>query len=125
MKTFLTAAFVLSSLLMAPGVTTTASAQTSCGPGVPEAWNRPGGFCDQIQSGKSLSLPGNENCSSIEYYFPEASVRMEVEGIRVHMAANCSVNCGDYYESSIDLRDLQLGDRARVAEIPTECQVED
>ena len=78
-----------------------------------------------IQSGKSLSLPGDENCTELEYYFPEAAVRMQPEGVRVHMAVTCSVNCGDYYESSVGLRTMQLGDRGRVAEIPTECQIED
>lgn len=125
MKKLLTAAFVLSSLLTAPGIVTTASAQAACGAGAPESWSRPGGFCDQIQSGKSLSLPGDENCTELEYYFPEAAVRMQPEGVRVHMAVTCSVNCGDYYESSVDLRTMQLGDRARVAEIPTECQIEE
>lgn len=126
MRKLLTAAFVFSSLLVAPGIVVTSSqAQQVCGPDVPASWNRPGGFCDQMQSGKSLSLPGTgDDCSSYEYVFPEVRTMLEEKGARVHMAVTCTVDCSqyEYEETSVDLRTLEHGDRARVADVPLGCQ---
>lgn len=125
MKKFITAAFVLSSLFAAPGIVVSeASAQAVCGPGVPEAWTRPGGFCDQ-RGGGTLVQP-NMGCSSYEYIYPEIeklSSVLERRDLRVHVAETCVIDCSDYYdEVSFDLRKLQIGDRARVADIPLGCQ---
>ena len=118
LKRFITAAFVLSSIFVSPGIIVTEAGAQGCGPGVPDAWTRPGGFCDQL-GGRSLSLP-NEG-RPYQYILPVSSLGTTGPDIRVHVAETCAVDCS-IYESSVVLPTMQMGDRARVADIPLECQ---
>jgi hypothetical protein len=118
LKKFIAVAFILSSVFVAPGLMVTGASAETCGPGVPEAWTRPGGFCDQLEGG-SLSHP-NAGCSSYEYVFPVSFGRM-VPGARVNVAEACIIDCS-VYDASVDVRSMHEGDRARVAEIPAGCQ---
>jgi hypothetical protein len=120
MNKFIAAAFVLSSLIAAPGVAVTGASAQACGPDVPEAWTRPGGFCDQ-RGGSSLSIPITPGCTDYEYIFPLKAIQPRDAGGRVHVADTCIIDCSAY-EASFDLPVMQKGDRARVADVPLGCQ---
>jgi hypothetical protein len=68
MKNLIVALFAASSLFVAvplPAVAGTDVA-AACDGAVPEAWQRPGGFCDQSDSNKSLTGPSDgESCTPI------------------------------------------------------------
>jgi hypothetical protein len=62
MKKFVAIAFAAVSLMAGPavfvGTSSSALAQQQCeGPGVPEAWLRPGGFCEQLGGGSLVEQP--------------------------------------------------------------------
>lgn len=125
MKTIIISAFLASSLLAGPGVlltTTSASAQTACGPNVPSSWLAPGGFCDQSAGTHSLTLPGTDSANCTSYvYVPiiiESSLAVP-KGARVQVADTCSIPC-TYTVGAIDIRDLPIGERVRVAQA-AEC----
>jgi hypothetical protein len=119
--------FAISSSIAAPGLlVTSASAQVNCGPDAPPAHLRPGGFCDNSASGKSLTGPNNEGCGSFQYVFPR-NTQFNFEGDagqRVHLAANCDVDCSVYYQQFHLPAVLPEGPRVHVAQvdIPDGCQ---
>jgi hypothetical protein len=90
MKNLIAIVFAATSLLGGPAIlvasSTPALAQVECGPGVPAEWLRPGGFCAQSGSTKSLSDPLAE-CPDIELFS-----QLEI-GDRIHVAcvAPCEV----------------------------------
>ncbi len=91
MKKFVAIAFAAASILAGPAIVVSTSssalAATECGPDVPEEWLRPGGFCEQAGSNKSLVEP-LESCeipylelliSSLEFEYGEAILVAEQE----------------------------------------------
>lgn len=87
--------FAATAMVGAPGamVSTSAVAQTICGPDVPAGWNRPGGFCDYSSGTGSLTLP-LDNGGGVPCIDAEASlVDMEM------------------------LQDLAIGERIYVAQV--------
>ncbi len=65
MQKFVAIAFAAVSLMAGPavfvGTSSRALAQQQCeGPGVPEAWLRPGGFCEQLNGGSLVEQPDEE-----------------------------------------------------------------
>ena len=117
MKGLVAFAFALSSALAMPGViVSTASGQALCGPDAPASQLRPGGYCDNAGSGKSLTGPVDAGCT--EYIFP-ASFGILAKGTRVDVAATC--DCPNV--QNFGLVNMQPGDRIHVAQqIPEECQ---
>ena len=119
MKQLIVTAFAACSLMSGFGglVTSTAAfAQTPCGPNVPPAWTRPGGFCDGSNSTKSLTTPV-EGSSGVPCP-PEIPVRYLVvrPGERVHVAQvdPCDEECS---ECELLLGGLAIGDRIHVADV--------
>jgi hypothetical protein len=89
MKRIIALAFAAASIAGGPALivasASPALAQTQCGPDVPEAWKRPGGFCDQAGSKGSLSEPG-DGCSYEEELLHTTLREMEYgESIEVAM----------------------------------------
>lgn len=116
MKGLVAFAFALSSALAIPGVIVGPATGQTCGPYTPAAQLRPGGYCDNAGSGKSLTGPIDAGCT--EYIFP-ASLGMFAKGTRVDVAATC--DCPSV--QNFGLVNLQPGDRIHVAQpIPEECQ---
>jgi hypothetical protein len=95
MKKFVAIAFAAVSLMAGPavfvGTSSSALAQQQCeGPGVPEAWLRPGGFCEQLNGG-SLAKQPNEKCTPLPG--KEALLVLPLAyGERVHVAAYCHLS---------------------------------
>jgi hypothetical protein len=68
MKKFVALAFAAASLMTAPvafvATSSGAFAQQQCeGPNVPEAWLRPGGFCEQLNN-KGSTIGQDDDCPS-------------------------------------------------------------
>jgi len=107
---------VASSLLAGPGLiatSTAALAQQQCGPDTPEAWLRPGGYCDSIGAGKSLTGPVDPGCVP---RVQEASLVGLKTGDRVRVAG--VITCGyDPCNTTLKFDTLAMpaGDRLRVA----------
>jgi hypothetical protein len=126
MKKLILTAFIASSLITGPGMlmtSTGALAQRSCGPDAPEAWFRPGGYCDGIAAGKSLTLPGggDEGCTS--YEFPEVVLQSMADfkkGERVHVAVVC-----DCPTLPLGFNVQELPDGARLHVAQAECETSD
>lgn len=57
MKTIVVLGLVASLLTAAPTFAETGGADGLCGPNGPEAYNRPGGYCDILRANGSLSGP--------------------------------------------------------------------
>lgn len=108
-------AFALSSIVVAPGViVSSASGQALCGPDTPAAQLRPGGYCDNVGSGKSLTGPVDTGCT--EYILP-ANFNMSAKGERIHIALTCEC------PQNFGLVDLKLGERIHLAQpIPDGCR---
>ncbi len=66
MKKFVAIAFAAVSLMASPAVfvsmSSSALAQAACGPDAPEAWKRPGGYCEQLNGGSLVEQQPDE-CS--------------------------------------------------------------
>ncbi|MBN9314353.1 MAG: hypothetical protein J0I99_01295 [Devosia sp.] len=66
MKNIVALALVAASLVAFPVITPSLAVDTSisalCGPDGPESYKRPGGYCDQVGSNKSLVEPQNAGC---------------------------------------------------------------
>ncbi len=64
MKKIIVALFAASTLLVGAPITAIAGVDVAavCDGSVPEAWNRPGGYCDQNDFNKSLSGPSAPGC---------------------------------------------------------------
>lgn len=89
MKKLIVSALLAASLFSAPGavsVATAANAAAVCGPDAPAALRRPGGYCEQINGGQSLSTPVEETC----WWWLEASLPQTL-GARIHVAE--AVSC--------------------------------
>lgn len=91
MKNLIIAAFTAASLLAGPGAIVTAtSALAACDANAPDAWKRPGGFCDQMGGG-SLSKPvpagPEDGCYDGPVVLQE--IAMLEKGARIHVAADC------------------------------------
>ena len=120
MKYLIAFAFTVSTALAAPGmIVSSASGQGFCGPDASAGHLRPGGFCGNANSGKSLTGPVDEGCTT--YEFLSGSIfDVTAEGKRVHVAVTC--DCAAFYQGT-RLIDVQPGDRIHMAqEIPRECQ---
>lgn len=119
MKKLILTAFIASSLITGPGMlitSTGAMAQRVCGPDVPEAWLRPGGFCDGVAAGKSLTLPGggDEGCTSYEPPIELLSSLTDFKkGERVHVAVVCDCPA---LPASFMIQKLPEGARLHVAQ---------
>ena len=117
MKKLILCAFVAASTLVAPGALITASgalAQIQCGPDSPAEWQRPGGFCDQSESTKSLTdqvTPG-EGCTPVPTI--EVTALAKAPGERVHVAVSCEDPC-ELLPSS--WKGLPAGVRLHLAEV--------
>jgi hypothetical protein len=89
MKKFVALAFAAASLMTAPVAFVASSsgalAQQQCeGPDVPEAWLRPGGFCEQLNN-KGSMIEQPDDCE-----YPEIMIVSSFEpGMRVHVAELC------------------------------------
>jgi hypothetical protein len=57
MKTIAVLALVASLLTAAPALAVAPGPDGLCGPDAPDAYKRPGGYCDTLDQGGSLSLP--------------------------------------------------------------------
>ena len=116
MKGVVAFAFALSSALAMPGViVSTASGQALCGPDAPASQLRPGGYCDNAGSGKSLTGPVDAGCT--DFALP-ASFSFSAKGTRIDVAATCCPELQNF-----GLVNMQPGDRIHVAQpIPEECQ---
>jgi hypothetical protein len=99
MKKFVALAFAVVSVMAGPavfvGTSSSAMAQQQCeGPGVPEAWLRPGGFCEQLGSGSLVEQP-NDDCPSY-YLLDKISLRsLELEYGQAVLVAE--EDCEPYY----------------------------
>jgi hypothetical protein len=90
MQKLVAIAFAAASLLAGPAVfvgsSSSALAQQQCkGPGVPEAWLRPGGYCEQLNNlGSTIEQPKDE-CN---FYLPLEMMLVSslAYGERVHVA---------------------------------------
>ncbi len=117
MNKLILSAFVASSLLSGPGLligSTSAFAQ-DCGPDAPEAWFRPGGYCDAIAAGKSLTGPVDPGCDEPYPHYPVLKLSMADfnKGERVDVAVACQI---DYCTELLGAAVLPtIGDRVRVA----------
>ena len=70
------------------GLTITTAAAADCSGSVPEAWKRPGGFCDQ-QGGATLSGPNTGDCTVKQPSYQQLSLPEDFfakPGARVHLA---------------------------------------
>jgi hypothetical protein len=116
MKKFILSAFIASSLITGPGMLVTSTgafAQRGCDAGAPEAWFRPGGFCDALKSGGSLSGPVFGVCTEFEEIEPVVFNNFQ-KGERVHVAETCYYECD--YGPSLTAVAYQPGDRLRLAQ---------
>jgi hypothetical protein len=88
MKNILALALVAASLTAFPIATPAFAGDTSlsplCGPEAPEAYKRPGGFCDQIGSNSSLLEPQEEEC-----YYNLVGLTMKLADEPLLVAINC------------------------------------
>ena len=90
MKKFVALAFAAASLMTAPVAFVASSsgalAQQQCeGPDVPEAWLRPGGFCEQLNN-KGSMIEQPDDC---DYELELMLVSSLEHGMRVHVAEQC------------------------------------
>lgn len=120
MKKLFVMAFIASSLITGPGMlvsSTGALAQGGCDTSSPAAWFRPGGFCDSIGAGKSLTVPLDSGCTEYDYdYGYEELVGMAgtKKGERVQVALTCVIDCSE--EVGLKINALPNGDRLRLAQ---------
>jgi len=90
MQKIIALALLVASLGAVPVLSTSAQAVEAgiaghCGPDAPESYKRPGGFCEQVGSNKSLVEPQEADCY---WYVPLASLEAQ-ETVKV--ADNCYV----------------------------------
>ncbi len=83
MKRIIVALVAAASLFaVAPVPTIAKDVAVICNDGVPDAWKRPGGFCDQTQNNNTLVSPGTtEPCTPTFTAMQESR-----KGARVHVA---------------------------------------
>jgi hypothetical protein len=96
MKKFIALAFAAASLMTAPvafvATSSSALAQQQClGPDVPEAWLRPGGFCEQLNNKGSTIGQDADDC---HYELELLGALQRETGATVLVAENCEVNYG-------------------------------
>jgi hypothetical protein len=89
-KKFVAIAFAAASLLAGPavllGTSSSAFAQQQCEGNVPEAWKRPGGYCEQLNNlGSTIEQPDDE-CN---YQLLISSLELEY-GESVLVAEDCN-----------------------------------
>ena len=70
MKTISVLALVASLLTVAPALAVAPGSDGLCGPDAPDAYKRPGGYCETLDQG-SLSLPTKGGVASSELLLPE------------------------------------------------------
>ena len=89
-----------------------------CGPDVPESWKRPGGYCDKISGGGTLStfVEGCEVITMIRpIEFGEGILVAALEGEELptqFAAIPCEYDCGSIESLGVDLVEM---DRIQVA----------
>lgn len=121
MKKLFTAAFAASVLLAGPGTIVTAGsafAQSQCGPDAPEAWRRPGGYCDFIGAGNSLSGPVDPGCTPL---VDDVLNSLGLESLRKGEHIDVALACCEEVVSAPITPDMQIGDRLRMALVETTC----
>ena len=88
MKAFVASLFAAASLAVLPMPAAVALdvAKVTCGPDVPEEWKRPGGYCEKIEGGSSLS--GFVDCDVLlrEVYTPSPFAIEGIELAGLHMS---------------------------------------
>ncbi|MDB5541301.1 MAG: hypothetical protein JWQ89_3028 [Devosia sp.] len=88
MQKIIALALVASSLVAFPVATPSFAVDTSiqpyCGPDAPEAYKRPGGFCEQVGSNGSLVEDKDEGCTQMVISF-----NLKAVGKEVQVAENC------------------------------------
>ena len=118
MKSLVLTAFAAASILSSPGMvlaTTFETASIGCDGEVPEAWRRPGGYCDQASSTDSLIEPPTTEPETILCVVDAWQLIRLEHGMRIDVATPILCNpCGPSY-GSIDTLGLPVGDRIHVA----------
>jgi hypothetical protein len=119
MKYLIACAFTISTAFAVPVMTvSSASGLETCGPGTPASQLRPGGYCDNANSGKSLVVPVDEGCTSYETIRNLGFAVMK-NGERVRVAVVCE--CPVY--GDVRFVPPLPGDRIHLAQlIPEQCQ---
>ena len=97
MKNLVAIAFAAASLMTAPvafvATSSGAFAQQQCvGPDVPEAWLRPGGFCEQLNNKGSTIGQDNDDCPSPGIEMLVSALELDY-GKRLLVAENCEPPC--------------------------------
>ena len=120
MKKLVACLFAAAAMTAAPLPALALEVAVACGPDVPESWKRPGGYCDKISGGGSLST-FVEGCEGI--VLGQVRPRELTEGVLVAAleglvqpvevaAIPCEIECGSVGNLGVDLGDM---DRLLVA----------
>jgi hypothetical protein len=112
MNKLILSAFIASSLFTSPALVTGAFAQSDCTADAPAAWFRPGGYCDTVKGGNSLSVPVDPGCET-----PYLKLKLATPGLQkgdsVDVAATCEY--GYCTELLASVAKMTVGDRLRTA----------
>jgi|JI10StandDraft_1071094.scaffolds.fasta_scaffold780906_2 hypothetical protein len=114
MKKIIVSVFVASSLLVGAPLPVLAGVDVAaaCSGDVPDAWKRPGGFCDQNDFNNSISTPSDPGCMPVNFAMngSDRDVRLLLAGAPPADPCipelDCSSINGDFFTT--DARDRVL-----------------